>query len=232
MEQGARWTLFVAHEIAGWEGSVTAIPAPGPWVLPLFTLGSLWLILWRGRVQAVGLLPVLASFGLWLIADRPVLLVSGDARLLGLVGPEGRALSAPKGGGFAAENWLQNDGDLLEQARAAERPGFDGPKGERWFDLAGLRAVALSGKGAEAKLAQVCDGADLVVLAAEAASVPSGCPLVDQAVLAETGPLAIWQTKDGLWIEQTKGAHRLWSPRSRAVGLPDLTGKALTLASQ
>ena len=40
MEQGARWTLFVAHWIAGLDGSVTAIPAPGPWVLPLFTLGA------------------------------------------------------------------------------------------------------------------------------------------------------------------------------------------------
>ncbi|MBN8632975.1 MAG: ComEC/Rec2 family competence protein, partial [Rhodobacterales bacterium] len=78
MEQGARWILFVAHWIAGLEGSVTAIPAPGPWVLPLFTLGALWLILWRGRMQAVAALPVLASLLLWGTADRPLLLVSGD----------------------------------------------------------------------------------------------------------------------------------------------------------
>ena len=52
MEQGARWTLFVAHWTAGLEGSVTAIPAPGPLVLPVFTLGALWLILWRGSGSA------------------------------------------------------------------------------------------------------------------------------------------------------------------------------------
>lgn len=232
MELGARWILFVAHEIAGWEGSVTAIPTPGPWVLPLFTLGAIWLILWRGRVQAVGLVPVLASFVLWGMADRPMLLVSGDGRLLGLDGSEGRALSAPKGGGFAAENWLQNDGDLMEQALAAERPGFEGPKGERWFTLAGLRAVALSGKGAEAKLAELCKAADLLILAAEVETRPEGCPLVDQKVLRETGPLAVWQTGDSLWVEQTKGAHRLWSPPSREVNLPDLNRKALELAAQ
>ena len=232
MEQGARWTLFIAHEIAGWDGSVTAIPAPGPWVLPLFTLGSIWLILWRGRVQAAGLVPVLAAFGLWMVAERPVLLVSGDARLLGLEGPEGRALSAPKGGGFAAENWLQNDGDLLEQAQAAERKGFDGPKGEKWFDLAGVRAVALSGKGAEAKLDELCRSAGLVILAAEAASVPPGCPLIDQKVLSATGPLAVWLDKDELRIETTKGARRLWSPPARDIALPDLTDKSLALARQ
>ena len=231
MEQGARWILFVAHEISSWEGSVTAIPAPGPWVLPLFTLGAIWLILWRGRVQAVGLVPVLASFALWVMAERPVLLVSGDGRLLGLDGPEGRALSAAKGGGFAAENWLQNDGDLAAQEAAAARPGFEGGKGERWFDLAGLRAVALSGKGAAAKLAEVCGAADLVILAAEAEAAPEGCPLIDQAVLSQTGPLAIWQEGEGLRLEKTKGADRLWSPPSKTVNLPDLNRK-VELASQ
>jgi competence protein ComEC len=232
MEQGARWILFVAHWISGLDGSVTAIPAPGPWVLPLFTLGSIWLILWRGKVQAVGLVPVLAALGLWVMADRPALLVSGDGRLLGLEGPEGRALSAPKGGGFAAENWLQNDGDLMEQELAAQRPGFDGPKGERWFTLAGQKAVVLSGKGAEGKLHEVCGTAELVILAAEATSAPKNCPLIDQAILSSTGPLTIWQDGDRLQIEQTKGAHRLWSPRTREVSLPDLSGSDVRREAQ
>ena len=232
MEQGARWILFVAHWTAGLEGSVTAIPAPGPWVVPMFTLGALWLILWRGWVQTAGVLPVLAALALWMMAERPLLLVSGDGRLLGLDGPEGRALSAAKGGGFAAENWLQNDGDLTPQAVAAERPGFDGPKGERWFDLAGLRAVALSGKGAEAKLDTVCGLAGLVILAAEAEAAPEDCPLIDAKTLAATGALAVWQEGDSLRIETVKGARRLWSPPARAASLPDLSGTELTLAAQ
>lgn len=232
MEQGARWILFVAHGIAGWEGSVTAIPAPGPWVLPLFTLGAIWLILWRGRVQAVGLVPVIAAFALWVTAERPLLLVSGDGRLLGLAGAEGRALSASKGGGFAAENWLQNDGDLAVQIDAAGRPGFEGGKGERWFDLGELRAVALSGKGAAGKLAAACASADLVILAAETDAPPEGCALIDQSTLAGTGPLAIWSEGQGLRIDTTKGANRLWSPPSKTVDLPDLNRKALELAAQ
>jgi competence protein ComEC len=232
MEQGARWILFVAHWIAGLDGAVTAIPAPGPWVLPLFTLGALWLILWRGRVQAVGVLPVLAALALWVTVDRPSLLVSGDGKLLGLDGPEGRALSAARGGGFAAENWLQNDGDLAEQGPAADRSGFQGPRGERWFDLAGLRGVTLSGKGAEAKLAEACAGAQLVILADKAAAVPDGCALIDTAVLAATGPLAVWVSDDKIRIEKTKGATRLWSPPLRPVTLPDLSPDPLRLAAQ
>ncbi|MFN4194135.1 MAG: ComEC family competence protein, partial [Tabrizicola sp.] len=217
---------------AGLDGAVTAIPSPGPWVLPLLTLGAIWLILWRGRVQAAGLVPVLAALALWMTAERPVLLISGDGRLVGLAGPEGRALSAARGGGFAAENWLQNDGDLAEQAVAAGRPGFTGPKDTRWFDLAGVRAVVLSGKGAEARLAEVCAMAGLVILAGKAGAPPDGCPLVDQAVLAETGPLAVWQDGEALRFEPTKGALRLWSPRSRAVTLPDLGPWALAQAAQ
>ena len=232
MEQGARWILFVAHWIAGLEGSVTAIPAPGPWVLPLFTLGALWLILWRGRVQWAGLAPVVGAFLLWGMADRPVLLISGDGKLVGLAGEDGRALSAAKGGGFAAENWLQNDGDLAEQAVAAEREGFEGPRGERWFEIAGQRGVVLGGKGAAEKLTAACAGASLVIFSDTAESVPEGCGLIDAKVLAETGPLAVWNTGEGLQFQPTKGATRLWSPPVTPVVLPDLSAEPVALARQ
>jgi competence protein ComEC len=35
MELAARWILFVAHWVAGLDGAVTPIPAPGPWAVPL-----------------------------------------------------------------------------------------------------------------------------------------------------------------------------------------------------
>ncbi|MFN3282072.1 MAG: ComEC/Rec2 family competence protein, partial [Tabrizicola sp.] len=232
MEQGARWILFVAHWIAGLDGAVTAIPTPDPRVLPLFTLGALWLILWRGRGQAAGLIPVLVALALWVTTERPLLLVSGDGRLVGLAGEEGRALSASRGGGFSAENWLQNDGDLAGQEEAAGRPGFTGPKDTRWFDLAGLRAVALTGKGSEDRLAGVCAQADLVILAGEAETRPEACPLVDRNVLRQTGPLAVWNRDGNLTFETTTGDRRLWSPRTRAVDLPDLRPRSLALAGQ
>ncbi|MEZ5755653.1 MAG: hypothetical protein R3D90_13095 [Paracoccaceae bacterium] len=41
---------------------------------------------------------------------------------MGVMGPEGRALSAARGGGFLLTGWLENDGDLEGQAAAAVRP--------------------------------------------------------------------------------------------------------------
>jgi competence protein ComEC len=230
MEQGARWILFVAHWIAGLEGSVTAIPAPGPWVLPLITLGAIWLILWRGRAQWAGLAPVLTALVLWVGAERPLLLISGDGKLVGLSGPEGRALSAATGGGFSAESWLENDGDLAEQKLAAAREGFSGPKGERSFSLAGLPGVALSGKAAVDKLAMACGDRALVVIAEVIATLPDGCHVIDLGLLRQTGPLAVWRGEDGLKIVPTNTARRLWSFDHRPVALPDLAIPATALA--
>jgi competence protein ComEC len=221
MQQGARWILFVAHWIAGLDGAVTAIPSPGPWVMVLITLGGLWIILWRGRAQMGGVVALVAAVGLWSQAERPLLLISGDGKLLGLQGPEGRALSAASGGGFAAQNWLENDGDLADQKFAAARVGFTGKKGEKWFEIGGLQAVSLTGKAALDKLDAACASGALVILAEVAEAVPQPCRLIDQSVLKETGALAIWRDAAGLRVEQTKAQRRIWSARHRSDALDE-----------
>lgn len=221
MEQGARWILFVAHYIAGLDGSVTAIPSPGPFVMPLITFGGIWLILWRGRVQMAAALPLVAGLVLWGLAERPMLLISGDGKLLGLDGPEGRALSAGSGGGFAAQNWLENDGDLADQKGAAARAGFSGKKGEKWFEVGGLQAVSLTGKGALGKLDAACASGALVILAGQADVAPDNCRLIDQTILRETGALAVWPDASGVRVEKAKAQRRIWSDRHRPDALDD-----------
>ncbi|NJS40487.1 MAG: ComEC family competence protein [Rhodobacteraceae bacterium] len=231
MELGARWILFIAHWIAGLEGAVTAIPEPGHWVLPLLTLGAIWVILWRERVRWLGVLPVVVAFGLWTQAERPLLLVSGDGKLLGLEVSDGRALSVARGGGFAAESWLENDGDLADQARAAARDGFSGPRGERRFQIGTLEGVALTGKGALDKLAPACASGGLVVIAEVVEDAPDGCRLIDLATLRATGPLAVWPEEEGLRIVTTKNGERIWSGPARGYALPDLGPVTKALAS-
>ncbi len=221
MERGAAWILFIAHWIAGLDGSVTAIHSPGPFVMPLITLGAIWVILWRGRVQMAGALPLVAGLMLWGMAERPALLISGDGKLLGLDSPEGRVLSAATGGGFAAQNWLENDGDLADQKLAAARKGFTGKKGEKWFNVNTLQAVSLTGKSALAKLEAACASGALVILAEVADAAPDGCRLLDQSTLRETGALAIWADPAGLRVERTKVQRRIWSARHRTDALDE-----------
>jgi competence protein ComEC len=210
MEQGAAWILFVAGWIAGLDGSVTPIIAPGPWVLPLVTLGGAWLVIWQGRLRLWGAVPVLVALALWTQATRPDAIVDVDGKIVGLLGPDGRALSAPRGAGFAVKSWLENDGDLAVQEQAAARPGFDGQAGNRSFTIGAWQGVVLSGRGAVDRVVQACATHDFVVLGAEAPEVPADCLLLDQLKLYTTGPIAIHLTDAGLHLIPTNRAQRAW----------------------
>lgn len=228
MELAAAWILYVAHWVAGLEGSVTPIRAPGPWVLPLLTQGGCWLVLMRGRTRVWSALPLVLALGLWATVARPPLLISSDGVLVGLLGPEGRALSSDKGAGFTAENWLEKDGDLARQAEAFARTGFAGPKAARAFTLTSdlaqgsLRGIVLSGKSPD--IAAACARADLVILSGSAeAAVPKGCRLIDREVLRQTGALALWPKDRGWQLEPAARVGRIWMGARPGPDMPPLS---------
>jgi competence protein ComEC len=232
MERGSAWILMIAHWVAGWEGSVTPIPAPAAGSLGLITLGGLWLILWRGWGRVAGFVPILAALVMWAHASRPAVLISGDAALVGVMGPEGRVLSARKGAGFAARNWLENDGDLARQEAAAARPGMTGAEGRRAFDLAGVRGIALKGRGAQDDLAMSCAEADVVIIPAQIDAPPDGCLVLDQRLLRQTGPLALYPVEGGLRVEATRSVRRAWSPPPMPGGLPQVIRPAARMVAE
>ncbi len=214
MDQAARWILFVAHWIAGLDGAVTPVPMPQPMVIPLLTLGALWLVIWPGRSRLAGSLPMALSLLLWIAGDRPALLISSDGVVAGLMGPEGRALSSPRGAGFAAQSWLADDGDLALPDQAALRPGFSGPKTARRFELAGIGGVILSGKNALTEVALACTVAQIVVVPASLGPVepkPANCLVIDRTVLARTGALELRPEPHGVRLVPVRGVQRIWS---------------------
>lgn len=216
MGQGCRWILYVAHVVAGWEGAVTPVPMPGPWVLPLIALAGIWLAVWRGWGRLAAVVPLAAGLLIWVQTERPVLLIAPDAALVGLAGPQGRALSAPSGAGFAAENWLRADGDLALQKQAADRPGFSGPKAQRGFTVAGWRGVHLRGKGAAEALAAACAKADLVVVAARVTAPPGPCRVIDLGLLRQTGGLALLPSGPDLTLIPARRGTRIWHGKAKA----------------
>ena len=217
MDISARWILFVAHWVAGLEGSVTPIVEPGAGVLPLIAFAGLWAVLWRGHLRWLAVLPAVVGFALWVGAARPVMLISGDGGLVGLWGRDGRALSSARGAGFAARTWIENDGDLALAEVAALRSGFSGAKGARAFELAGWRGIILGGKGAVDALPAACAHADFVVMPAALPPVtpaPTGCFLIDRNVLDETGALAAEVKGDTLILHPTRAVQRIWMSRA------------------
>jgi competence protein ComEC len=218
MGWAAQWILAVAHWIAGLNGAITPVPQPGPWVIPLITLGALWALIWQGRARLLGMAPLALAFGLWVMVERPALLISSDGVLAGVLGPQGRALSASRGAGFSAESWLADDGDLALQGEAATRAGFTGEKTQRAFQINGLRGVVLSGKEAGANVAAACAVADIVVLPARfgpAPVGPDGCKVIDAMLLRQSGALAGVLQDDGLLLVPVHRATRIWSGVTR-----------------
>ncbi|SDE85711.1 competence protein ComEC [Celeribacter baekdonensis] len=207
MGGGIRWILAVAHMVSGWDGAVSHLAAPPPETLPLIAIGGIFVILWRGRGQLLGILPVLAGFVLWSMADRPALLISDDGSLVGRMGAEGRVLNKAKGAGFVASVWLENDGDFADQITAAAR---DMPV----LDLSGLRIAHVSGRGWQEATRTACASHDFVVvnqLWEEA--VPEGCLLIDVGFLRQSGALALAPRGDTVEMRTayaTSGV-RLWN---------------------
>lgn len=211
MEAGSRWILAVAHWIAGWEGAAAGVPAPPAVVLPMLVLGAIWGMVWPNRWRLLGIVPMLAALAVWTIADRPSVLVSGDGLLVGVMGPDGRSLSFPRGGSFAAGAWLQRDGDLALQEDAAARPPFRGEDGMRLAAIDGLTLVHLKGKGMEGRMAAACALAPVVVLDRPAEGVvPEGCLVLDEVALRHTGAVGLEMRDGKVRIIPTLDARRAW----------------------
>lgn len=215
MRLGVLWILAVSEWIAGLESAVSHVATPPVLVLVLIALGVLWLILWQGRARFAGVAVVSIGLGLWAVAPRPAVLISKSGGLVGVVGPDGRAFGKPRGDGFSARNWLENDGDAgVTQAEAAQRVGFSGPKGQRRFSVAGQEFVHLTGKGTPERLAAACVAGRWVVTSAEFLGAAE-CTMIDACMLKETGALAIYVDKGELQLVSTKqrAGRRLWNSR-------------------
>lgn len=238
MERGTALILAIAAWVAGLDGAVGAVPAPPPATLPLLAAGAILAGLSRGWLRLAGV-PFLAGAAvLWTAVERPAVLISGDGRLVGVMTASGRALSRPKGAGFIAARWLQDDGDLADQEQAFGRGLFRGKRGQMRGEFAGRSLWHLTGKTAPERLAAVCTAGAVVVTDAVWAGPPPGdCLLFDAGRLARSGAVALGADLTVITARDTAGA-RLWNmraPRGRTGtgprdGMPDApSGAAVAL---
>jgi competence protein ComEC len=226
MGKGIDWILWVAHSFAALPGAVRHIPQPDPVVLPMIVMGALFVMLWQGRGRLAGAVPILAALWLWTQTERPDLLIAETGGLIGSLTEAGRALNKPRGDGYAAQSWLENDGDGATQEQAAARPGTSPA------ELSGLLVHQAGGRGARA---DPCAGADVAVTALDIAQAP--CLLLTPDRLARTGALALWARPDGPVVATTRDriGQRMWNSREvrrwidRQGNRPDPVKPALAL---
>jgi competence protein ComEC len=211
VELGCRWILLVSDVVAGLDGAAWGVPTPPGAVLPLLTGGGLLLVLWQGRLRLAGLLPMATALLLWLDVERPPLLVAPSGAVMGLWTDAGRAISRATGEGFAVGAWLENDGDMADQATAAARPGMVVAGRTARAQVGGATVLLVRGKQALAAIAG-CDGADVLVSDQEIEGARP-CLVLDAMRLRGLGAVAIWPVGDRLRVVSAEEAtgRRPWT---------------------
>ncbi|MGR3709447.1 MAG: ComEC/Rec2 family competence protein [Alterinioella nitratireducens] len=224
MEAGLDWIIAVALWISAQPGAIRPVVMPPGLVLGLITGGMLLVILWRGRARWAGLAPVMVALAIWTGAERPLLLISSTGRLAGLMEEGARSLSRPRGDGFVAGLWLENDGDLEDQAQAAARAGWTDDGAGRVTALAGGTLWHGVGRRAGEELIAACARHTWVItpedIPAALAGQPGlpvqagagaavalgaqGCHLVGPEVLRGTGAIALYVGRGGLRVETAR----------------------------
>ncbi len=210
MEVGLEWILWVAGQVAGLDGAQGQVVMPQPSVLPLLAIGALIVMLWQGRARLFGVLPMLLALVLWQQTIRPAVLIADTGGLVGVMTDRGRALSKPKGMGFAARIWLENDGDVSDQQSAAARWEQAGPAPKVMNSTIG-RVVHVTGKKYRAE-PYPCDPDDIVIAPFDIRTTGT-CRVFDAPVLARTGSLALEPGK--VTNAADISGARIWSGSTR-----------------
>ena len=221
MDIGLRWILFVAATVSAREGALGHVWAPDWYVLPVLSLGLLWLVLVCGRARLAGIGIAACAFVLWQQTGRPDLLVADSGSLIGLQSSEGRVLSRATGSGFVAGIWLENDGWPVPQAQAAARDGLEAQGRITEALLGDWRVLQVSGKTALSGLAG-CIGAD-VLISNQIDEVGRPCAVYDLARLRNTGALAMDIASNGDLLITTAhevSGRRPWNMRQGEIAAP------------
>jgi competence protein ComEC len=225
MGGGIEWVLEVAHRVAALPGAVRPVPVAGGPVLPLITLGGLWLFLWRGPWRLAGLAGIAAALALWSGApDRPEILIAPGGRLVGVLGPQGRALDHGRAQSFAAGTWLRRDGDAADQKAAAARPGLT--RGKGWASAVlgnGWRLEVVHAKHIPPGRAEVLCAERVLLVMRHGPPHAGPCIYLGADDLTRLGAVAVRVSGQGLRIEGTDNAarRRLWRGRWSAGDLAE-----------
>lgn len=116
--------LFIAHWTSGQPGAVRLMPEMGGGLFLVFIAGGLWLVLWKGRVRLLGLLP--AGMAALFLMGRPVpdILVSGDGRHVGIAGEVGPMLTLrDRKSSYAQDNLMEMAGMSGDPIPLSQWPG-------------------------------------------------------------------------------------------------------------
>jgi competence protein ComEC len=118
--------LWLARVVAAAPGAVAVVPEVPLGSITLIISGGLWLLLWKSKVRAAGLMPIIAGVIWAALAPAPDILITGDGRHLAVRGNDGTMhLLRPKSGDYIRDVLAERFGTLapledIDVAKAAK----------------------------------------------------------------------------------------------------------------
>jgi competence protein ComEC len=218
MGWGVEGLNAIARHVGDWPEAATLVPSLPGASLWLFTLGGLWLCLWRHRWRLAGLPVVLVGLLLGPPA-APDLLMSDDGRVLGLRDEKGVVhVASSRTDRFVVDAWARRSGQQGAKRWTVnadeEAAGFGCHTGLcRWRK--GPWQIALVSD--ERRLAEACGSADIVLSTVDAQGRCRGPRLViDRRDAWRQGSQALWLDEQGVRREtaNARRGDRLWVPGS------------------
>lgn len=228
MGWGIDLILWVARTTAGWPLAVMEVPHMPGGGLAVLSVGLAWLGLWRGQVRLAGVGLIAAGLLSPLLVRPPDLLVSADARLLGVRTEAGMYVEREKGASnFTRDAWRQYwaIGPPMPMPRAGSAAGgaiLCNPTACMLRPRSGAAAMLALGGAAK-----TCGDAALLITLGGARAACPGLPVIDRFKLRRDGAAAVWLGPGGVAIvtdRQIRGARPWVGPDegSAAVRKPSL----------
>jgi competence protein ComEC len=229
MGWGIDAVLWIARTVSALPEATIGVPHFPGWGLAVLSLGIAWLGLWRSRLRLAGVVGIVAGLCAGMVSPPADLLVSDDARLIGLNGVylQTRSGASP----FVLDAWRQYWAGAL--AIPFPETGEPGPV---QCDVDGCR---IQQGGAEILLARSlkpmdCTGASLVVSAEPAPAVCPSLPRIDRFTVWREGAHAVWLDGGQVRVVSDRGfrGDRPWVaplpvPARTGLKLPMATAEAL-----
>ena len=102
------WMTAIGIEIGSWPGSVLLVHAMSPLGLGLFTLGALWLALWKTSWRWAGWIGIVSCVGIMWVNRPPDLYVLAEKKLISFAGERQKVwVNSLRSGRFARESWMK-----------------------------------------------------------------------------------------------------------------------------
>jgi competence protein ComEC len=204
MGWGIDLVLRVGRAVSALPDATLPVPHMAPAGLALLALGMAWLGIWRGKVRLAGVVAIALGIASAWFVRPPDLLVSPDARLIGVRTAAGVFVAENGKDGFTRDAFRQFWGaDTLRPLPPAGDVAGDVAGGAIRCD-AGACLIRPRPEGAAALLLRrrgiaACAGAAVLVAPEPARGVcPRGVALVDRFTVWRYGADANWLDKGGV----------------------------------